>query len=101
MERRQLVHTVQLLKLEVSQKQLMLEAAHNEQDSQVEELSERLSDALHEKKMLSLRLQSLTRAYEEERKCVRESVKHTHVEVLDRVSVAHLGMAMLHTRELY
>ena len=62
LERRQLLHKVQLLKLEVSQKNLVIDALKNEQSSQVEELQEKLSDALHEKKLLQMRLRSMTQA---------------------------------------
>ena len=86
LERRQLVHTIQLLKLEVSQKQLMLETVRNEQASQVEELSERLSDTLHEKKLVTLRLQSLTHAYEQEVGSLRGRVRQLQSGTLDRVS---------------
>ena len=67
------MHTIQLLKLEVSQKQLILESVKNEQASQLEELREKLADVCHEKKLLSLRLQSMTAAYEQELKVVKET----------------------------
>lgn len=73
LEKRQLVHTIQLLKLELSQKQLLLDAARNEQASHLEELQEQLADATHEKRLLSLRLQSLTHGYEQELRKAREN----------------------------
>lgn len=67
------MHTIQLLKLEVSQKQLVLESVRNEQASWLEELRERLANANHGKKLLSLRLQSMTHAYEQELKVAKET----------------------------
>ena len=64
LERRQLLHKLQLLKLEVSQKNMVIDALKNEQTSQVEELQEKLSDALHEKKLLQMRLRSMTQVSE-------------------------------------
>lgn len=73
LERRELAHTVQLLRLELSQKQLVIEALKTEQASEVEDLREKLADALHEKKLLKLRLQSLSHAFEKEVEQVRRS----------------------------
>ena len=50
----------------MSQKQLMIDALKNEQASEVEEMREQLADAQHEKKLLKLRLKSLTHAFEKE-----------------------------------
>ena len=75
LEKRELSHTVQLLRLELSQKQLVIEALKTEQASEVEELRERLADELHEKKLLKLRLQSLSHAFEKEVEQVRQKKK--------------------------
>lgn len=75
LERRQLTHTIQLLKLEVSQKQLLLETVRGETGGQLEELREQLADTQHEKKLFSLKLQSMTHAYEQEVKTLRERNK--------------------------
>ncbi len=75
LEKRQLLHTVELLKLELSQKQLIIDTAQNEQASQIEELRELLADAQHEKKLLSLRVQSLSHGYEQELKRAREKLQ--------------------------
>ena len=44
----------------------MIDALKNEQASEVEEMREQLADAQHEKKLLKLRLKSLTHAFEKE-----------------------------------
>lgn len=64
----------------------MLETVRTEQASQVEDLSERLSDTLHEKKLVVLRLQSLTHAYEQEMGSLREKIRQLQSGALDRVS---------------
>lgn len=75
-EKRQLFHNIQLLKLEISQKNLMIETLKNDQASQVEELKEKLSDSLHEKKLLQMRLKSMTHAYEEEMKHLQKRTRN-------------------------
>ena len=64
LERRQLHHTIQILKLELSQKQLLMESLQSEHTSKVEELQEQLADAECEKKLLCHRLQALTQMHE-------------------------------------
>lgn len=68
-----MLHTVQLLRLEVSQKQLVIEALKTERASELEEMREQLADAQHENKLLKLRLQSLSHAYEKEMENVRKT----------------------------
>lgn len=75
LEKCQLLHNIQLLKLELSQKQLIIDTTRNEQASQIEELRELLADARHEKKLLSLRVQSLSHGYEQELKKARERLQ--------------------------
>ena len=64
---------MQLLRLEVSQKQLVIEALKTERASELEEMREQLADAQHENKLLKLRLQSLSHAYEKEMENVRKT----------------------------
>ncbi|XP_037542125.1 progesterone-induced-blocking factor 1, partial [Nematolebias whitei] len=68
-ERKELLHTVQLLKIELSQKNLIIDNMKADHMSKTEELEEKLNDALHQKQVLSLRLDSqLKLAQEENRK---------------------------------
>ena len=76
-----MLHTVQLLRLEVSQKQLMIDALKNEQASEVEEMREQLADAQHEKKLLKLRLNSLTHAFEKEMEEVKRKKRDAPLQV--------------------
>ena len=81
LEKRELAHSVQLLKLELSQKQLMIDGLRAEQASEVEEMREKLADCEHEKKLLKLRLQSLSHAYEKEMEVVRKRKRDPPVQV--------------------
>ncbi|XP_065534199.1 progesterone-induced-blocking factor 1 isoform X4 [Lathamus discolor] len=57
-ERKELLHNLQLLKIELSQKNLMIDNLKVEYLTKIEELEEKLNDAVHQKKLLSLRLDS-------------------------------------------
>ncbi|NXO76879.1 PIBF1 factor, partial [Sitta europaea] len=57
-ERKELIHNVQLLKIELSQKNLMIDNLKVEYLTKIEELEEKLNDAIHQKQLLSLRLDS-------------------------------------------
>ena len=50
LERKQLLHNLELLKLELSQKKLLLATKENEHVNKVEELEEKLSNVVHERK---------------------------------------------------
>ncbi|KAM9808622.1 progesterone-induced-blocking factor 1 [Syngnathus typhle] len=68
-ERKELLQNVQLLKIELSQKKLTLDNLKADYMSRVEELEERLNDALHQKQVLALRLDSeIKLAQEDNRK---------------------------------
>lgn len=71
LEKRQLLHSLQLLKLELSQKNLVIDTLRNEQATQLEEVQEKLTDSLHENRLLKLRLKSTTQAYEQEMRELR------------------------------
>ncbi|XP_031414086.1 progesterone-induced-blocking factor 1 [Clupea harengus] len=57
-ERKELLHNLQLLKIELSQKNLIIDNLKVDHLTTTEELEERLNDALHQKQLLSLRLDS-------------------------------------------
>ncbi|KAG7279915.1 hypothetical protein CRUP_021548 [Coryphaenoides rupestris] len=68
-ERKELLHHVQLLKIELSQKNLVIDNMKVDHMTRAEELEERLNDALHQKQVLALRLDSqLKLAQDENRK---------------------------------
>ncbi|XP_057703771.1 progesterone-induced-blocking factor 1 isoform X2 [Corythoichthys intestinalis] len=68
-ERKELMQNIQLLKIELSQKDLTIDNIKADYMSKLEELEERLNDALHQKQVLALRLDSeLKLAQEDNRK---------------------------------
>uniref|UniRef100_A0A3B3DBV3 Progesterone immunomodulatory binding factor 1 n=1 Tax=Oryzias melastigma TaxID=30732 RepID=A0A3B3DBV3_ORYME len=68
-ERKELLHSVQLLKIELSQKNLVIDNMKADHMTKVEELEEKLNDALHQKQVLTMRLDSqLKLAQEDNRK---------------------------------
>ncbi|NXI50435.1 PIBF1 factor, partial [Chloroceryle aenea] len=57
-ERKELLHNLQLLKIELSQKNLMIDNLKAEYLTKIEELEEKLNDTIYQKKLLSLQLDS-------------------------------------------
>uniref|UniRef100_A0A452TZN9 Progesterone immunomodulatory binding factor 1 n=1 Tax=Ursus maritimus TaxID=29073 RepID=A0A452TZN9_URSMA len=55
-ERKELLHNIQLLKIELSQKNMMIDNLKVDYLMKIEELEEKLNDALHQKQLLTLRL---------------------------------------------
>ncbi|XP_055018519.1 progesterone-induced-blocking factor 1 isoform X2 [Boleophthalmus pectinirostris] len=68
LERKELLHSLQLLKIELSQKNLLLDNMKADHMTKVEDLEERLNDALHQKQVLALRLDSQLKLAQEENK---------------------------------
>ncbi|BFZ15223.1 hypothetical protein BsWGS_18261 [Bradybaena similaris] len=74
-ERKQMIHDLQVLKLEVSQKKFAIESMKAEHLQQMEELDEKLHDALHQKQMLQTRLESELQIQSEEARKRQELFK--------------------------
>ncbi|XP_066516109.1 progesterone-induced-blocking factor 1 isoform X2 [Hoplias malabaricus] len=66
LERKELVHNLQLLKIELSQKNLIIDNLKVEHLTKIEELEEQLNDALHQKQVLALRLDSQLKLQQDE-----------------------------------
>ena len=64
LEKWQLHHTVQLLRLELSQKNVIMESLRTEHEQQIEELKENLSEIECDKKLLQQRCHVLTKLHE-------------------------------------
>ncbi|KAM3606502.1 uncharacterized protein V6R79_017601 [Siganus canaliculatus] len=80
-ERKELLHNVQLLNIELSQKKLIIDNMKADHMSKIEELEERLNDALHQKQVFALRLDSqLKLAQEENRK--QQSLRKQEMEAI-------------------
>nr|XP_020494849.1 progesterone-induced-blocking factor 1 [Labrus bergylta] len=67
-ERKELLHNVQLLKIELSQKNLIVDNMKADHMSKIDELQERLGDALHQKHVLEMRLDNQLKLTQEESK---------------------------------
>ncbi|KAM4590820.1 progesterone-induced-blocking factor 1 [Odontesthes bonariensis] len=67
-ERKELLHTVQLLKIELSQKNLIIDNMKADHMSKIEELEERLNETIHQKQVLALRLDSQLKLTQEEQR---------------------------------
>ncbi|GFN91617.1 progesterone-induced-blocking factor 1 [Plakobranchus ocellatus] len=74
-ERKQLLHDMQLLKIELSQKNLALENIKAEHVQQIEELEEKLHDTTHQKQILQARLESELQIQSEEARKRQELIK--------------------------
>ncbi|XP_048350076.1 progesterone-induced-blocking factor 1 [Sphaerodactylus townsendi] len=83
-ERKELLHNLQLLKIELSQKNLMLDNLKVEYLTKIEELEERLNDALHEKQLLSLRLDNQLALQQEDARKHKELMKQEMETILLR-----------------
>ena len=75
LERKQLLHDYQVLKIEVSQKSLLIDNMKAEHMQKVEELEEKLSDALHQKHILQARLESQLHIQQEEARRRTEQIQ--------------------------
>ncbi|KAJ8349960.1 hypothetical protein SKAU_G00250900 [Synaphobranchus kaupii] len=65
-ERKELLHNLQLLKIELSQKNLIIDNLKVDHLTKIEELEERLNDTLHQKQLLALRLDSQLKLQQDE-----------------------------------
>ncbi|XP_066476117.1 progesterone-induced-blocking factor 1 isoform X1 [Tiliqua scincoides] len=83
-ERKELLHNLQLLKIELSQKNLMLDNLKVEYLTKNEELEEKLNDALHEKQLLSLRLDNQLALQQEDARKHQELMKQEMETILLR-----------------
>ncbi|XP_073796813.1 progesterone-induced-blocking factor 1 isoform X2 [Danio rerio] len=66
LERKELLHNLQKLKIELSQKNLLIDNLKVDHLTKTEELEERLNDALHQKQVLALRLDSQLKLQQDE-----------------------------------
>ncbi|KAG8452256.1 hypothetical protein GDO86_004163 [Hymenochirus boettgeri] len=65
-ERKELLHNLQLLKIELSQKNLMIDNLKVEYLTKIEELEEKLNDTLHQKQLLALQLDTQSKLQQED-----------------------------------
>ncbi|XP_058507413.1 progesterone-induced-blocking factor 1 [Solea solea] len=66
LERKELLYSVQLLKIELSQKNLTIDNMKADHMSKIDEMEEKLNDTIHQKQVLALRLDSQLKLAQEE-----------------------------------
>ncbi|KAM3837260.1 progesterone-induced-blocking factor 1 isoform 1-T1 [Vipera latastei] len=97
-ERKELLHNVQLLKIELSQKNLMLDNLKVEYLTKIEELEEKLNDAVHEKQLLSLRLDNQLALQQEDARKHQELMKQEMETILLRQKQLEMNNHQLRER---
>ncbi|XP_030056476.1 progesterone-induced-blocking factor 1 [Microcaecilia unicolor] len=83
-ERKELLHNLQLLKIELSQKTLMIDNLKVDYLTKIEELEEKLNDTLHQKQLLSLRLENQSKIQQEDARKYQELMKQEMETILLR-----------------
>ncbi len=84
LERKQLQHDLQVVKIELSQKSLLLDNLKADSIQKIEELEEKLTDALHQKQILQARLESQLKIQQEEAKRRQEVIQRELDSILKR-----------------
>uniref|UniRef100_A0A8C4FG58 Progesterone immunomodulatory binding factor 1 n=1 Tax=Catagonus wagneri TaxID=51154 RepID=A0A8C4FG58_9CETA len=83
-ERKELLHNIQLLKIELSQKNMMIDNLKADYLTKIEELEEKLNDALHQKQLLTLRLDSQLNFQQKDARKYQELMKQEMETILLR-----------------
>nr|AAI68485.1 Unknown (protein for MGC:172846) [Xenopus tropicalis] len=84
-ERKELLHNLQLLKIELSQRNLMIDNLKGEYLTKIEELEEKLNDTLHQKQLLALRLDTQSKLQQEDARKHQELMKKEMETILLRL----------------
>ena len=84
LERKQLLHDLQLLKIELSQKSMIIDSMKAEHMQTAEDLEDRLSDALHQKQILQAKLESQLQIQQEESRKQHEQIQRELDTILKR-----------------
>uniref|UniRef100_A0ABI7VYW1 Progesterone immunomodulatory binding factor 1 n=1 Tax=Felis catus TaxID=9685 RepID=A0ABI7VYW1_FELCA len=83
-ERKELLHNIQLLKIELSQKNMMIDNLKVDYLTKIEELEEKLNDALHQKQLLTLRLDNQLTFQQKDARKYQELMKQEMATILLR-----------------
>ncbi|XP_018423933.1 PREDICTED: progesterone-induced-blocking factor 1 [Nanorana parkeri] len=84
-ERKELLHNLQLVKIELSQKNLMIDSLKGEYLTKIEELEEKLNDTVHQKQILALKLDTQTKIQQEDARRDQETKKKEMETILQRL----------------
>ena len=78
-DRKQLQHDFELLRIELSQKNLMIDTMKAEYLNKIDEMEERLSDAIHQKQLVAAQLQAQLRTakaeYEKDSRNLKQEIQ--------------------------
>ncbi|XP_051016864.1 progesterone-induced-blocking factor 1 [Acomys russatus] len=83
-ETKEMLHNIQLLKIELSQKNMMIDNLKMDYLTKIEELEEKLNDALHQKQLLTLRLENQLTIQQKDAKKYQELMKQEMETILLR-----------------
>lgn len=83
-ERKQLLHDLELVRIELSQKNLVIDNMKVDHMSKVDELEELLADTRHEKQILQARLESQLKLQQEEAKSSLERTRQEMAKIFKR-----------------
>lgn len=84
MKKKEILHNIQLLKIELSQKNMMIDNLKMDYLTKIEELEEKLNDALHQKQLLTLRLDNQLTIQKKDAKKYQELMKQEMETILLR-----------------
>ena len=84
LERKQLIHDMQVLKIELSQKNMTIDNLKADSMQKVEELEEKLNDALHKKQILTARLESQLKIQQDDARRRQEQIQKELDTILKR-----------------
>lgn len=84
LERKQLLHDLQVVKIELSQKSLLLDNLKADSIQKIEELEEKLTDSQHQKQILQARLESQLKIQQEESRRRQEVIQRELDTILKR-----------------
>ncbi|XP_078258403.1 progesterone-induced-blocking factor 1 [Rhinoraja longicauda] len=96
-ERKELLHNLQLLKIELSQKNLVIDNLKVEYLTKIEDLEERLNDSLHQKKLLQVRLENQLKIQQDDARRRQDLRKQEMESILERQK--HLEQTNLQLQE--
>ncbi|XP_041055305.1 progesterone-induced-blocking factor 1 [Carcharodon carcharias] len=83
-ERKELLHNLQLLKIELSQKNLIIDNLKVEYLTKIEDLEERLNDSLHQKQLLQVRLENQLKVQQDDARRRQDLRKQEMETILER-----------------
>ncbi|XP_048453999.1 progesterone-induced-blocking factor 1 isoform X2 [Rhincodon typus] len=83
-EKKELLHNLQLLKIELSQKNLIIDNLKVEYLTKIEDLEERLNDSLHQKQLLQVRLENQLKVQQDESRRRQDLRKQEMEAILER-----------------